>query len=142
APGRGPPPRRKCPEPVALSSTRPADLPVSLRAFELSFDLLALRARCRGEPTVARNAGQGRPSPDVCNLRRFHRRWHDRVVTPVERLGSTPMHLRMPSIDKGVQAFIWALVFFLYIFFGMKSIAIDGATSLIVALVSSFLIFL
>ena len=52
------------------------------------------------------------------------------------------MHLRMPSIDKGVQAFIWAVVFFLFIFFGMKSIAIDGATSLIVALVSSFLIFL
>ena len=52
------------------------------------------------------------------------------------------MHLRMPSIDKGVQAFIWALVFFLYIFFGMKVIGIDGATSLIVALVSGFLIFL
>ena len=51
------------------------------------------------------------------------------------------MHLRMPSIDKGVQAFIWALVFFLYIFFGMKAVAVDGATSLIVALVASFLIF-
>jgi purine-cytosine permease-like protein len=61
---------------------------------------------------------------------------------PAEALGSAPMHLRMPSIDKGVQAFIWAVVFFLFIFFGMKSIAIDGATSLIVALVSSFLIFL
>ena len=52
------------------------------------------------------------------------------------------MHLRMPSIDKGVQSFIWTLVFFLYIFFGMKVIGIDGATSLIVALVSGFLIFL
>jgi purine-cytosine permease-like protein len=52
------------------------------------------------------------------------------------------MHLRMPSIDKGVQSFIWAVVFFLYIFFGMKSIGIDGATSLIVALVAGFLIFL
>ena len=52
------------------------------------------------------------------------------------------MHLRMPSIDKGVQSFVWALVFFLYIFFGMKAIGIDGATSLIVGLVSGFLIFL
>ena len=52
------------------------------------------------------------------------------------------MHLRMPSIDKGVQSFIWTLVFFLYIFFGMKAIGIDGATALIVALVSGFLIFL
>ena len=52
------------------------------------------------------------------------------------------MHLRMPSIDKGVQSFIWAVVFFLYIFFGMKAIGIDGATSLIVGLVSAFLIFL
>jgi purine-cytosine permease-like protein len=52
------------------------------------------------------------------------------------------MHLRMPSIDKGVQSFVWTVVFFLYIFFGMKAIGIDGATSLIVALVSGFLIFL
>ena len=52
------------------------------------------------------------------------------------------MHLRMPSIDKGVQSFLWAAFFFLYIFFGMKAVGVDGATSLIVALVSSFLIFL
>jgi purine-cytosine permease-like protein len=61
---------------------------------------------------------------------------------PVDRIGSGPMHLRMPSIDKGVQSFIWAIVFFLYIFFGMKAIGIDGATSLIVGLVAGFLIFL
>ena len=52
------------------------------------------------------------------------------------------MHLRMPSTDKGVQSFIWAVVFFLFIFFGLKAVGIDGATSLIVALVSAFLIFL
>jgi hypothetical protein len=61
---------------------------------------------------------------------------------PADRIGSGPMHLRMPSIDKGVQSFIWAIVFFLYIFFGMKAIGIDGATSLIVGLVAGFLIFL
>ncbi|HZO49158.1 MAG TPA: hypothetical protein VFB26_03345 [Gaiellaceae bacterium] len=52
------------------------------------------------------------------------------------------MHFRLPSIDKGVQSFVWAVVFFLYIFFGMKAIGVDGATSLIVALVAAFLIFL
>ena len=52
------------------------------------------------------------------------------------------MHLRIPSIDKGVQSFLWSLFFFLYIFFGMKAVGVDGATSLIVAFVSAFLIFL
>jgi len=52
------------------------------------------------------------------------------------------VHFRLPSIDKGVQSFVWAVVFFLYIFFGMKAIGVDGATSLIVALVAAFLIFL
>ncbi len=52
------------------------------------------------------------------------------------------MHFRLPSIDKGVQSFLWAVVFFLYLFFGMKAIGVDGATSLIVALVAAFLIFL
>ena len=52
------------------------------------------------------------------------------------------MHLRMPSTDKGVTSFIWAVVFFLFIFFGLKAVGIDGATSLIVALVSAFVIFL
>ena len=52
------------------------------------------------------------------------------------------MHLRMPSIDKGVQSFLWALVFFLYLFFGMRSIGVEGATALILSAVASFLIFL
>jgi hypothetical protein len=52
------------------------------------------------------------------------------------------MHLRLPSIDKGVQSFLWALVFFLYLFFGMKAVGVSGSTSLILALVASFLIFL
>ena len=36
-------------EPVALSSTQPADRPLPRRAFELRFDLVALRARCIGK---------------------------------------------------------------------------------------------
>jgi len=52
------------------------------------------------------------------------------------------MHLRMPSIDRGVQSFIWALVFALYLYFGMLAIAVSRATALVLALVAGFLVFL
>ena len=45
-----PKPGKKFTEPVALLSTRPTDRPLPRRAFRLSFDLLALRARCVEEP--------------------------------------------------------------------------------------------
>ncbi len=51
------------------------------------------------------------------------------------------MHLRMPSIHHGVQAFLWALVFFLFLYFGMVSIEIGKGTALLVSLVSAFLIY-
>jgi hypothetical protein len=51
------------------------------------------------------------------------------------------MHLRAPSVDRGVQSFVWALVFFLFLFFGMVAIAIGKGTALTIALVASFLIF-
>jgi hypothetical protein len=52
------------------------------------------------------------------------------------------MHLRVPSIDRGVQAFIWTLVFFLYLYFGMVVVDVSKATALITSLVAAFLIFL
>jgi hypothetical protein len=52
------------------------------------------------------------------------------------------MHLRAPSVDRGVQAFAWAAVFFVLLYFGMVAVDIGKATSLIVSLVSAFLIFL
>jgi hypothetical protein len=52
------------------------------------------------------------------------------------------MHLRAPSIDRGVQSFIWAVVFFLVLWLGMRGIGVTQATSLIIAGVASFLIFL
>jgi len=52
------------------------------------------------------------------------------------------MHLRAPSVDKGVQAFIWALVFFLFLFFGMRLIGVEGATALVLSGVAAFVIFL
>ena len=56
-------------EPVALSSTRPADRPLPRRACELSFNLLALRARCNREAMGHGRLGQGGRSPDCRNLR-------------------------------------------------------------------------
>ena len=52
------------------------------------------------------------------------------------------MHLRMPSIDRGVQSFIWAVVFFLFLYFGMVSIAVAKGTALVLSLVAGFLVFL
>ena len=52
------------------------------------------------------------------------------------------MHLRMPSIDRGVQSFIWAVVIFLFLYFGMVAIAVTKGTALVVSLVAAFLVFL
>lgn len=52
------------------------------------------------------------------------------------------MHLRMPSVDRGVHAFLWALLFFVILYFGMVAVEIGKGTALLVSLVSAFLIFL
>jgi hypothetical protein len=52
------------------------------------------------------------------------------------------MHLRVPSIDRGVQSFIWAVVFFLFLYFGMVAIEVAKGTALVIALVAGFLVFL
>ena len=52
------------------------------------------------------------------------------------------MHLRMPSIDQGVQAFVWALVFFLFIWLGRSLVGFPGGTSFVIALVVGGAIFL
>ena len=52
------------------------------------------------------------------------------------------MHLRMPSIDRGVQSFVWAVVFFLFLYFGMVLIAVSKATAFVLALVVAFGVFL
>ena len=52
------------------------------------------------------------------------------------------MHLRLPSIDPGVRAFLWALALALYIWLGLLAIGVDGGTSLIVGLLSFGAIFL
>jgi hypothetical protein len=52
------------------------------------------------------------------------------------------MHLRMPSIDQGVQSFFWAALFFVILWLGMLAVGVSGGTALILALVSSGAIFL
>jgi hypothetical protein len=52
------------------------------------------------------------------------------------------MHLRTPSIDRGVQSFLWAVVFFLFLYFGMLAIAVSKGTAIVLSLVVSFLVFL
>ena len=52
------------------------------------------------------------------------------------------MHLRMPSIDQGVQAFLWAVFFFLLLWIGMLALEVSSATALILALVAAGAIFL
>ena len=52
------------------------------------------------------------------------------------------MHLRPPSIDRGFQSFLWSVVFFLVLYFGMVAVDVSKATALLISLVSAFLIFL
>ena len=52
------------------------------------------------------------------------------------------MHLRMPSIDQGVQAFIWAFVFFLIVFLGAWLLDFPTGTSLVLSLLLAAAIFL
>jgi len=47
-----------------------------------------------------------------------------------------------PIIDPGVSSFLWTLVFFLYLWFGMAAVGVSHSTALILALVVSFFIFL
>jgi hypothetical protein len=45
------------------------------------------------------------------------------------------MHLRSPSVDKGVQAFVWAVVFFLFMWLGALAIELPSGASFVVSLV-------
>jgi hypothetical protein len=43
------------------------------------------------------------------------------------------VHLRPPSVDKGLQAFLWAFFFFLYLWLGMLAVDVSGGTAFIFA---------
>ena len=52
------------------------------------------------------------------------------------------MHLRMPSVDRGIQSFIWAVVFFLFLYLGMLAVEVSKGTALVLSLVAGFVVFL
>lgn len=52
------------------------------------------------------------------------------------------MHLRMPSIDQGVQAFGWAAFFFVLLWIGMLALGVSSATAFVLSLVAGGAIFL
>jgi hypothetical protein len=43
---------------------------------------------------------------------------------------------RPPSIDQGVTALIWAVVLGAYIYYGLLAVGANGATAIVIALVS------
>jgi hypothetical protein len=52
------------------------------------------------------------------------------------------MHFRAPAISRGVVAFIWGLVFGLYVWLGGLAVGIHGGTAFIFGAVLAFLVFL
>lgn len=46
------------------------------------------------------------------------------------------MHIRPPSIDQGVIAFVWAVALAVYIYFGLIAVGASAATAIVIALVS------
>ena len=51
------------------------------------------------------------------------------------------VHLRSPSIDKGVTSFLWALGLGVFLWLGMLSVGVSGGTAFIIAALAGFGIF-
>jgi hypothetical protein len=52
------------------------------------------------------------------------------------------MHLRPPSFDPGVTAFVWAVLLGAFIWAGLLAIGVSGATAVVFGAVSAAAIFL
>jgi uncharacterized membrane protein YdjX (TVP38/TMEM64 family) len=52
------------------------------------------------------------------------------------------VHLRAPSMSPGGQAFIWALVFCIYIWLFLLGVGVDGAVAAILGVVAGAAVFL
>jgi hypothetical protein len=63
------------------------------------------------------------------------------VSTHADEVEARPMHRRLPRVDPGVSSGLWALTFFLFLWFGMVAVGVSHATAVLVALAASFLIF-
>ena len=73
--------------------------------------------------------------------------WRDTGVAPVR--GGARLVRRfeiewrpVPIVDPGVSSFVWALVFFLFLWFGMLALDVSSGTALISALLAASFIFL
>jgi len=52
------------------------------------------------------------------------------------------MHLRVPSIDRGITSFLWGFGLGLYLWLGMLAIGVSGATAFILGALAACGIFL
>jgi hypothetical protein len=52
------------------------------------------------------------------------------------------MHFRLPAIDRGVVAAIWAVVLGAYVYFGLVAVGVHGGTAFVFAALAAFFIFL
>ena len=52
------------------------------------------------------------------------------------------MHLRPPSIDRGVVSFLWAAFFFLFLWLGLIAVGVSKGTAFVLAAVAGGAIFL
>jgi hypothetical protein len=57
-------------------------------------------------------------------------------------IGSRPVHLRPPSIDRGITSFVWAFVIALLLWLFMLGVGVSKATSFVIAALAGFAIFL
>jgi hypothetical protein len=92
----------------------------------------AERSRVSRDPIGVAEAGGKRPEVPP--------RSYAEPATYAVRIAS--VHFRLPSIDPGVRAFLWAFFLALYIWLGLLAVGVDGGTSLIAALLSFGAIFL
>ncbi len=63
------------------------------------------------------------------------------MKTPHPSSKIAPVHLRAPSVDKGVSSFLWALFFFVYLFLGMLAVGVAKGNALIFSALAGFGIF-
>jgi hypothetical protein len=57
-------------------------------------------------------------------------------------LVSLAVHLRLPAIEPGVKAFVWALLLSLYVWGFLLAVGVDKGTSTVLGLISFGAIFL
>ena len=79
------------------------------------------------------------------NYPHFHSKacslWITRAAAAPRYSPAVP-HLRPPARSHGVAAFVWALVFFLYVWFGGVAVGVNGATAFIFGALLGFVVFL